>query len=204
MQPDKVVESPNYSEEELKRRTEVFIAADGPWARLTEVHYEVYNQLDSHVGRFGLGYRSDLTGQRTREVLIGSLGLKGAFNMLDKPVFDHLIYPVDGEAAADAVKHVIEKFNGNGPLCGTSEAEILGYPSETVRQALFRSADEIEKLASVNTNVADLDQQQLAGTLYRYRKALTEVCNYVDYAEGYLAHHKGEAKIHTPPENALQ
>ncbi len=244
MLPQKTVASPNYREEELKKRTDALWEANGPWEQLVQAEKEIvrlvrhnfysaegyagapldrnYEDIPPHDWTTFVPrpcYKSHLAGVSMDDVgnlLFGHDGLSG--ELWNGPAVVELLvhggrqHPERALSPQEIATRFVERWSRHSQLTKPARQQAtqpllaaMGFPDrqqdeviETSRQGLFRCADEVEKWVSVNAQVIPaVDQQRFTKELYAYRAALTEVCNYVDYAEGYLAHHQGQSKIHT-------
>lgn len=218
MPPDKIVESPNLNEEELKARTKALVAEKGSWASLLEARDTLYNTIAPYFdeperSQHLLPLYSSLNIEETKNLIIGHYGVRGEIVNPLAMIVKMYFQDTDMELPfAEGVTEVLKGFNRSdselavfnarthsvGIALGLAADEQEEGPLENKYQALWRCADEIERWASLNSRQLEVvDQQTITSALYKYRAALMQVTNYVEYASSYMEHQAKQDRITT-------
>ncbi|MEJ0009560.1 MAG: ribbon-helix-helix domain-containing protein [Alphaproteobacteria bacterium] len=184
----------NYTAEELTRRTEAFLAPDGPWEKFAAAEHALQQRMLDVTQNEGLvSHRPGLSPEEAKNVAIGHLGLGGEFgNGLGTAVVTVMMSSHIHSPLLERVAKAAQSYWGKPSQLSGFDAGLagkMGIPKETCGEALFRCADEIDQWKTANRAAGVLDDreaQQVDRCLGKYRIALKPVHEYMVYAQGLL------------------
>jgi hypothetical protein len=219
--PTTTVESPNYSESELERRTNAFFSAGGAWEVMNAVKTEIEKTITPLLGRSDSHYASIPRGQ-LNDLLLDHFGLRGEFVTLASALQMVELRDDLGMTAAEAIEtfpqaiampSALSRTLAN-PSGGSIDAiavlaqktnpalgKNIDGSAETTLTSLARCADEIEKWAVHNKETFSPELFDTIGTkLKDYRAALEGMNEYLDYAQHYLNKGTKVKEVNNAPE----